>query len=108
MVLEKTLESPLDNKEIKLINPEKINSVFTDEAEAPIVWPLIGKDPDAGKDWGKQEKGVTEDVLVGWYHRLNGHEFEQTLGNSERQEAWHAALHRVPKNGTGFSDWTVI
>ena len=50
MVLEKTIESPLDNKEIKLINPEKINSIFTDEAEAPIVWPLVGKDPDAGKD----------------------------------------------------------
>ena len=85
VVLEKTIESPLDNKEIKLINPEKINSIFTDEAEAPIVWPLVGKDPDAGKDWGKQEKGVTEDVLGGWHHRLNGHVFEQTLGNSERQ-----------------------
>ena len=53
------------------------------EAEAPILWPpdakgrLIGKDPDAGKDWGQEEKGVTEDEMVGWYYRLNGHEFEQ-------------------------------
>ena len=61
------------------------------EAEAPILWPLdakswlIGKDPDAGKDWGKEKKGTTEDEMVGWLHRLNGHEFEQTLGDSEGQ-----------------------
>ena len=83
MVLEKTLESPLDCKEIQ---PKGDQSwVFigrTDvEAEPPILWPpdpkswLIGKDPDAGKDWGQEEKGTTEDEMVGWHHRLNGHEF---------------------------------
>ena len=61
------------------------------EGEPPIVWPpdvkswLIGKDPDAGKDWAQKEKRVAEDEMVGWHHQLNGHEFEQTLGDSERQ-----------------------
>ena len=61
------------------------------DAEAPILWPpdvksqLIGKDPDAGKDWGQKEKGMTEDEMVGWYHLLNGHEFEQALGDNEGQ-----------------------
>ena len=61
------------------------------ETEAPILWPpdakswLAGKDPDAGKDWGQEEKGVTEVEMVGWHHWLNGHEFEQTLGDSEGQ-----------------------
>ena len=93
MVLEKTLLSPLDSKEIKLINPTGNQPwIFigrTDvEAEVPILWPsdakswLIGKDPDTGKNWG-QEKGVTENEIVGWHHWLNGHEFEQTLGDSE-------------------------
>ena len=87
LVLEKTLESPLDCKEIKPVNPKGNHSwIFigrTDaEAEAPMLWPpdvknwLIGKDPDAGKDWGQEEKGMTEDGLVGWHHQLNGHEFE--------------------------------
>ena len=63
------------------------------EAEAPILWPpdaksqLTGKDPDAGKDGRQEEKGMTEDEMVGWHHRLNGHEFEQTLGNGEGQES---------------------
>ena len=85
MVLEKTLDSPVDCKEIQLVHPKGDQSwVFigrTDaEAEAPILWPpdannwLIGKDPDAGKDW-RQEKGKTEDEMVGWHHRLDGHEF---------------------------------
>ena len=84
-VLEKTLEGPLDHKEIQPVNPKGDQSwVFigrTDiEAETPILWPpdakswLIGKDPDAGKDWG-QEKGTIEDEMVGWHHRLNGQEF---------------------------------
>jgi len=87
MVLEKTLKNPLDCKEIKLVNP-KGNQVWifigrTDaEAETPIFWPpdgknwLIGKDPDAGKNW-RQEKGMTEDDMVGWHHRLDGHECKQ-------------------------------
>ena len=96
VVLEKTLESPLDCKEIQPVHPKRDQSwVFigrTDvEAETPIVWLpdvknwLIRKDCDAGKDWGREEKGMTEDEMVGWHHWLNGHEFEQTLGNSERQ-----------------------
>ena len=95
-VLEKTLESPLDSKEVKPVhpkgNPPWIVIGRTDaEAKAPIPWPpdaksrLIGKDPDAGKDWGQEEKGTTEDEMVGWHHLLNGCEFEQTLGNSEGQ-----------------------
>ena len=85
-VLEKTLESPLNCKEIKPVNPKGNQSwIFigrTDtEAETPILWPsvaknwLIWKDPDAGKDWGQEEKGMTEDKMVGWHHRLNGHGF---------------------------------
>ena len=90
MVLEKTFESPLDCKEIKPVNPKGNQPwIFigkTDaEAEAPILWPpdakssLIGKDPDTGKDWRQEEKGVTEDEMIGWHHRLNGREFEQAL-----------------------------
>ena len=85
--MEKTLESPLDIKEIQPVYPKGNQSwIFiarTDtEAEAPILWPpdvksqLIWKDPDAGKDWGQEEKGMTEDEMVGWYHWLNGDEFE--------------------------------
>ena len=87
VVLEKTLESPLDCKEVQPVHPEGDQSwVFigrTDaEAETPMLWPphakswVIGKDPDAGRDWGQEEKGATEDVMVGWHHRLDGHEFE--------------------------------
>ena len=89
MVLEKTLESPLDCKEIQPVHPEGDQSwVFTGrtdaEAETPILWPphakscLIGKDPDAGRDWGQEEKGMTEDEMAGWHHRLNGHRFGWT------------------------------
>ena len=95
-VLEKTLESPLDCKEIKPVNPKGNQSwIFigrTDvEAETSISWPpdvknwLIGKDPDAGKDWRREEKGTTKDEMVGWHHRLNGHELEQTLGAGDGQ-----------------------
>ena len=86
VVLEKTLESPLDCKEIKPVNPKGNQSwIFigrTDtEAESSILWPpdeksrLFGKDPDAGKDWGQEEKGMTDDEMVGWHYWLNGHEF---------------------------------
>ena len=87
VVLEKTLESPLDCKEIQPVHPKGGQSwAFTGrtdaEAETPILWPphvknwLTGKDPDAGKDGRQVEKGTTEDEMVGWHHRLNGHEFE--------------------------------
>ena len=86
VVLEKTLESPLDCKEIQPVHPKGHQSwIFIGrmdaEAEAPILWPLdenwlIGKNPDAGKDWRQEEKGMTEDEMVGWHHRLDGHEFE--------------------------------
>ena len=66
---------------------------------------LIGKDPVAGKDWGQEEKGTTEDEMVGWHHWLNGHEFEQTQGDSEGQEAWCVAVHGVAKSRTQLSDW---
>ena len=96
VVLEKTPKSPLDSKEIKPVNPKEnqpwIFSGRTDaEAEAPVIWPpngksqLTGKDLDAGKDWEQEEKGETENEMVGWYQWLSGHEFEQTLGDSEGQ-----------------------
>ena len=96
VVLEKTLESPLDSKEIQLVNPKGDQSwVFTGradvETEAPILWPPdakswpIGKDPNAGKDWRQEEKGMAESEMAGWHHRLNGHEFEQILGDSGGQ-----------------------
>ena len=87
VMLEKTLESPLDCKEIQPVHPKGNQSwIFTRrtdaEAETPILWPpdakswLIGKDSDAGKDWGQEEKGMTEDDMAGWHHWLNGHEFK--------------------------------
>ena len=96
VVVEKTLKSPLDCKEIQPVNPKGNQSWIligrTDaEAKVPILWPcdtksqLIGKDPDAGKDWGQEEKRVTEDEMVGWHYQLNGHESEQTPGDSEGQ-----------------------
>ena len=96
MVQQKTLESPMDSKEIQPVHPKGNQSwIFigrTDaEAEVLILWPrgaksqLTGKDPDAGKDWGQEEKVGIEDGMVGWHHKLNGQEFEQTLGDSEGQ-----------------------
>ena len=96
VVLEKTLKSPLDCKEIKPVNPKGNQSwIFirrtAAEAEAPILWPPgaeswpIRKDPDAGKDWRQEEKGTTEDEMVGWYHWLYGYEFEQVLGDGKGQ-----------------------
>ena len=94
VVLEKTLESPLDCKEIKPVNP-KGNQFWifigrTDaKAEAPILWPadekswLTGKDGNVGKDWGQEEKGAAEDKIFGWHHQLNGYEFEQALEGGE-------------------------
>ena len=95
-VVLKTLESPLDCKEIQPVHPKGNQSwVFigrTDaEAETPVFWPpdvknwVIVKDPDAGKDWGQEEKGTTEDEMVGWHHRLNGHGFEKAPGVGDGQ-----------------------
>ena len=96
VVLEKTLESPLDCKEIHLVHPKRNQSwIFigrTDvEAETLILWPpdmkkwLSGTDSNAGKDWRQEEKGTTEDEMVGWHHWLNGHEFELTPGVGDGQ-----------------------
>ena len=94
MVLEKTLESPLDSQEIKPVNPNRNQPwmfIGRIDAEAPTLRPpdskswLNGKDSDVGKDWGQEDKGDTEDEMVGWHHWLNGHETEQTLGDSEEQ-----------------------
>ena len=94
VVLEKILESPLDCKEIKPLNPKGNQPwifIGKTDAEAPICWLLeakswfIGKDPDAGKDWRQAEQGVIKDEVASWHHRLNGHEFEQTSGDSEGQ-----------------------
>ena len=95
VLLEKPLESPLDSKETKPVHP-KGNQFWifigrTDaEGETPIVWPpgknwLIWKDPDSGKDWRQEENGTSEDEIVGWYHELNRHEFEQALRDGEGQ-----------------------
>ena len=91
VVLEKTLESLLDCKEIQPIHPQGNQSwIFIGrtnvEAETPIIWTpdakdwLIGKEPDAGKDWRQEKKGMTQDEMVGWRHWLDGHEFEQAPG----------------------------
>ena len=92
----KSFENLVDSKEIKPVNPKGnqlwISTGKTDaEVEAPVLWPpdvknrLSGKDPDAGKDWGQEEKGATEDEMVECHHQLNGHEFEQTLWDGEGQ-----------------------
>ena len=96
VVLEKTLRSPLDCKEIQPVHPKgKKSWIFigrTDaETETPILWPphvkdwLIGKDPDVEKDWRQEEKGTTEDEMVGWHHQCEGHKFEQALGVGDEQ-----------------------
>ena len=96
VALEKTLESPLENKELKLVNfkgnqPSILFDRTDAEAEASILWPpdanswLTGKDPDAGQDWGQKEKGLAEGEMVGWPHQFNGHELGQTPGDGEGQ-----------------------
>ena len=117
--LEKTLETPLDCKEIQPVHSEGDQpwdffgrtgaKVFT-----PVLWPphakgwLIGKDSDAGKDWGQEEKGMTEDEMAGWHHWLDGGEFEWNPGVGDGLEAWHAAIHGVRKSRTQLSDWTEL
>ena len=117
-VLEKTLESPLECKEIKSVNPKGNQSwIFigsTDaEAEAPILWPpdaknwLMRKDLDARKDWRQEEKGTTKDEKVGRHHRLDGHEFEQTLGDGEGQGSLAYCSPWGCKESIGH-DWTEL
>ena len=118
VLLEKTLESPLDCKEIQQVHPKGDQSwIFigrTDvEAETPILWPsdsknwLTGKDPDAGKDWRQEEKGTTEDEMVGWHHWVDGHEFEKAPGVGDGQGSlvccspWGCKLSQ-----TWLSNWT--
>ena len=119
VVLEKTLESPLDCKEIKSVHPKGNQSwIFigrTDaKAETPILWlpdvkswPL-GKDPDAGKDWRQKKKGMTEDEMVGWHHRLDGHEFEQGpgVGNGQGSLACCSPWGCKESDMTEWLNWT--
>ena len=115
VVLEKTLESPLDCKEIQPVNPKGHQSwmfIGKTKAETLIVWPpdvknwLVRKDPDAGKDWGQEEKGVAKDEMVRYHHRFNGHEFEQTLRDSGRQRSLMSCSPWGPKSWTRLSNWT--
>ena len=121
VVLEKTLESPLDCKEIEPVHPKRDQSwVFigrTDaEAETPILWLpdaknwLIWKDPDAGKDWRQEEKGTTEDEMAGRHHHLNGHEFEQAPGVGDGQGglASCSPWGRKESDTTERLNWTVL
>ena len=118
VVLEKTLESPLDCKEIQRVHSEGDQSWVLIgrpdvEAETPILWPpdakswLIGKDPDAGKDWG-QENGTTEDEMAGWHHRLDGQEFEWTPGVGDGQGrlvCWFMGSQRVRHDWATELNW---
>ena len=116
VVLEKTLESPLDCKEIQPVHLKDQSWVFiggTDiKAETPILWPpdvkswLIWKDPDAEEDWGKEEKGTTEYEMVQWHHRQNGHGFGWTPAAGDGQWGLAAVIHGIAKDQTWLSDWT--
>ena len=115
VVLEKTLESPLDCQEIKSVNPKGNQSwifIRRTDAEAPILGPpdaksqLIRKDPDAGKDWSQEEKGMTEDEMVGWHHRLSGHEFEQALGVGDGQGSLACCSPWACTESDQLSYWT--
>ena len=117
VVLEKTLESPLDSKEIQPVHPNGNQSwIFigrTDD-EAPIPWLpdvknwLIGKDPDVGKDWRWEENGMTEDEMVGWHHRLDGHEFEQDpgVGDGQGSLACYSPWGCKESDKTEWLNWT--
>ena len=121
VVLEKTLDSPLVWKEIQPVHPKGDQSwVFFGgpdvEAETPILWPpdekswLIWKDPDAGKDWGQEEKGTMEDEMIGWHHQLNGHGFGWTRGVGDRQgglECWGSWGHKE-SDTTEWLNWTEL
>ena len=117
-VLEKIIESPLERKEIKLVDTKWDQSwIFngrTDaEVKTPILWPpdmtnrLIGKEPDAGKDWRQVEKGTTEDEMVGWHHGLSGMSLSKIREIVKDREAWHVAVYGVTKNRIQLSNWTI-
>ena len=119
VVLEKTLESPLDCKEIQLVHSKGNQSwVFfgrnDTKAETPVLWPphekswLIGKYSDVGRDWGQEDKGTTEDEMAGWHHWLDGREFEWTLGVGDGQGGLMCCNSRVAKSRTRLSDWTEL
>ena len=120
IVLEKTLESPLDCKEIQPVHSEGDQSWMfigrTDaKAETPILWPphvkswLIGEDPDAGRDWGQEEKGTTKDEMAGWHHRLNGHEFGWTPGVGDGLGGLACCVRYMgSQSRTWLSDWTEL
>ena len=113
LVLEKTLESPLDCEEIKPVHPRWDQSwIFIGKTDAEAETPnekswLIWKDPDAGRDWGQEEKGMTEVEMFGCHHWLDGHEFELWELVMDR-EAWCAAVHGVTKSQTRLSDWNEL
>ena len=116
VVSEKTLESPLGFKEIKPVNPKGNRPwifIGTTEAEVAMLWPpdpkdwLTGKDSDAGKDWGQEEKGETEDEMVGWHHWLNRRELSKLWEIVKVMEAWNAVVHGVTKSWTWLSNWTI-
>ena len=117
VILEKTLETPLDSKEIQPVHRKGNQSwIFIEktDAETPILQPpnaknwLIWKDPDAGKDWRQEEKGTTEDEMVGWHHQLNGRELSRIQELVINREAWHAAVHGVTKSWTQLMNWTEL
>ena len=119
VVLEKSLESPLDFKEIHSVHPKEDQSwVFIGrtnvEAETPIFWPhdvtswLIWKDPDGRKYWRQEEKGTTEDVMVGWHRWLHGHELGKLWELVMDRETWCALVHGAAKSRTWLSNWTEL
>ena len=117
VVLEKTLESPLDCKKIQPVHHKANQSwvcIGRTDTEAPILWPryaknwLLGKDPDAGKDQRKEEKGTTEDEMVGWHHRLDGHAFEQAPGAGDGQGGLASCSPWGRKELDTTSDWTEL
>ena len=117
-MLEKTPESPLDCKDIKPVNI-KGNQLWIflgrtyAEAETPVFWSsdvnswLIGKVPDARKDWGQKEKRASKDEMAAWHHRRNGHGLGQTLGDGEGQRGLASAVHGAAKRWTWLGDWTI-